>query len=35
MTKRLAAMWLLAITLSATLLPVLAQAQNLQNGGPG
>jgi hypothetical protein len=35
MTKRLTAMWLLAVTLSATLLPVLAQAQNLQNGGPG
>ena len=34
MTRLLTAMWLLAVTLSVTLLPVVAVAGNLQTGGP-
>jgi len=34
MTRLLTAMWLLAVTTAVTLTPILAQAQNLQTGGP-
>jgi hypothetical protein len=34
MTKLLAAVWLLAVTLGVTLAPVLAYAGTLQTGGP-
>ena len=34
MTRLLTATWLLAVTLTVTLVPILATAQNLQTGGP-
>ena len=34
MTRLLTGLWLLAVTIAVTLMPVLAVANNLQTGGP-